>query len=215
MMTSILPPNTTPLERAIEAAMHRRLGALPVPIRTLWNADTCPANLLGWLAWASSVDVWDDAWGEEQKRSVIRAAYFVHRHKGTVGAVRRALTALNIGLEIREWSETGDAPHTFRIDAFADYIFAGGLGINPALLDMISAHIDAIKPAHTHYSLRVGERFTTRQPLRAGTRAKYVNRMHVDADPRTFVETSTAFVRTAAHIRRIHNYNHDIQVRAA
>ena len=24
----------------------------PVPLRHLWNVDTCPANLLPWLAWA-------------------------------------------------------------------------------------------------------------------------------------------------------------------
>lgn len=215
MTRSLLPPNSTPLERAIEAALARRVDVIPMPIRTLWNPDTCPAHLLGWLAWAQSVDVWDDDWSEALKREAIRAAFFVHRHKGTVGAVRRALAALNIGLEIAEWFDTGDAPGTFRIDAFADYIFAAGFGINPALYAMIAAHIVTIKPARAHYTLRVGETFRTRQPLRTGTRVKTVFSAEIDGDPRTFTEKNVLQIRHASRLRRMHRFNHNVQIREA
>lgn len=36
----------------------RKLKKTPVSIRELWNPDTCPANLLPWLAWSFSVDRW-------------------------------------------------------------------------------------------------------------------------------------------------------------
>jgi len=46
-MNSLLPPNATDTERAIEATTERTTD-LPVPLRTLWNPDTCPADLLPW-----------------------------------------------------------------------------------------------------------------------------------------------------------------------
>ncbi|EKQ5242665.1 phage tail protein I [Escherichia coli] len=58
---------------------------------------TCPANLLPWLAWSFSVDRWDDKWPEATKRAVIRDAYFIHCHKGTIGAIRRVVEPLGYG----------------------------------------------------------------------------------------------------------------------
>ncbi|WP_426088378.1 phage tail protein I [Janthinobacterium sp. PSPC1-1] len=57
---------------------------VPVPLRDLWNANRCPVNLLPFLAWACSVDRWDDAWPESIMRGAIKAAYFIHKHKGKV-----------------------------------------------------------------------------------------------------------------------------------
>lgn len=88
---SLLPPNATVLERAVEAATTT--PPLPVPNATLWNPDTCPAPMLPWLAHAMSVDFWNPDWPEERKRLVIRESVQVHRKKGTVGSIRRALAA--------------------------------------------------------------------------------------------------------------------------
>ena len=82
-MSSLLPPNATTAERALERAITEAVGSIPVPVRELWHADTCPAPLLPWLAAALSVDVWDAAWPEQAKRDAIRASFLVHRHKGT------------------------------------------------------------------------------------------------------------------------------------
>ncbi|WP_429884766.1 phage tail protein I [Geoalkalibacter halelectricus] len=92
MNKSLLPPNSTALERALEGATER-IGAAAVPVSDLWNPDTCPAAALPWLAWALSVDVWDSAWSEDIKRRVIAESIAIHRRKGTVWAVREALRA--------------------------------------------------------------------------------------------------------------------------
>ena len=84
---SLLPPNATAGMRAIEQAAARRLAAIDTPVATLWSPATCPAALLPWLAWAFAVDVWDSAWPEATKRSVIAASLEVHRRKGTRGAL--------------------------------------------------------------------------------------------------------------------------------
>lgn len=87
----LLPSNQTRIEAALAAAL--RPTADPAVIRTLWSPWSCPERLLPWLAWALSVDEWDDAWREHIKRQVIAESLAVHRIKGTVAAVLRALAA--------------------------------------------------------------------------------------------------------------------------
>lgn len=88
-MTSLLPPNATKLERAIEQTQMRHSPARIVP--TLWNAATCPANMLPMLAWAASIEDWDPQWSVEQQRAAIAASAYIHRHKGTPYAIKLAL----------------------------------------------------------------------------------------------------------------------------
>jgi phage tail P2-like protein len=93
---TLLPHNATDGELTIEQATAR-VGAVPIPIRSLWNPDTCPANLLAWLAWAMSVDDWDPSWSEGVKREVIRQSVRIHKRKGTKAAVVEALQAAGYG----------------------------------------------------------------------------------------------------------------------
>lgn len=88
-MTSLLPRNTTQLERSIEKVITEYDNPALVP--EMWNADTCPRNLLPWLAWAMSVDDWETDWSEEKKRHAIKESIEIHEHKGTPSAIYRAL----------------------------------------------------------------------------------------------------------------------------
>lgn len=92
MTATLLPPNATALERAVEMTAAP-LGEIPVPIATLWDPYACPAAMLPWLAWADSVDNWDSAWSERTKREVIAASYDVHRHKGSLWSIKEAIRA--------------------------------------------------------------------------------------------------------------------------
>lgn len=74
-----------------------RVGAVPVPIRELWNADTCPADKLAFLAWAFGVDEWDANWSDEAKRATIRDAVLVQSRKGSVWSIRRVLANAGYG----------------------------------------------------------------------------------------------------------------------
>lgn len=113
---SLLPHNSTALERAL-GQVGAHATDLPVILRSLWNPETCPLNLLPWLAWAWSVDDWDDAWTERQKRDTVAQALAVQRIKGTTGAVKRALGALGMPVRIQEWfnQTPAGAPYTFRL----------------------------------------------------------------------------------------------------
>lgn len=176
---SLLPRNATQLESAIEQ-VSARIDDVPVLVSTLWNADRCDERYLGWLAWALSVDIWDSDWDEAVKRAVIRQSIHIHNHKGTVGAVRRALAAIGVDIELSEWfdvaADDDAAPYTFRLDVFANEIFAGGLGINQRFLDLIKNAIDHVKPLRSHYHVRIGDRINTTFYGRAGTRSRITSK---------------------------------------
>jgi len=113
-MRSLLPLNSTPLERGIEAAFAE---TTLIPLRTLYNPDTCPVHLLPHLAWAWSVDRWDPAWPEPVKRAAIKASFYIHKHKGTIGALRRVVEPLGYLIEVLEWWQTvpEGVPGTFAL----------------------------------------------------------------------------------------------------
>lgn len=87
----LLPGNATHLERALAGATGR-LGNVATPLRDLFRWDTCPAELLPWLAWEMSVDLWDNNWPEARKRAIIRESFDLHRAKGTIYAIDRYLS---------------------------------------------------------------------------------------------------------------------------
>jgi len=113
-MRSLLPLNSTPLERSIEATFAE---TTLIPLRTLYNPDTCPVHLLPHLAWAWSVDRWDPAWPEPVKRAAIKASFYIHKHKGTIGALRRVVEPLGYLIEVLEWWHTvpEGVPGTFAL----------------------------------------------------------------------------------------------------
>ena len=145
-VATILPPNASPAQRAIEQAIAARLAAIDPPIDTLWNPQTCPLALLPWLAWAFAVEVWDSTWSEAKKRSVVAASLDVHRRKGTRGALIQALAAVGHATTVVEWwEETPRAdPYTFRVAVDV------GDGVDLAELQLIAAQIEAAKNVRSH-----------------------------------------------------------------
>lgn len=112
----LLPKNATPLERAVSAAAIARVLRAPHNvIRAIAEPDRCPVHILPYLAQAWSVDEWDPAWSEAQKRQAIKDAVWIHRHKGTVGALKRALGQLGMAVTVSEWFQHAGAPYTFRL----------------------------------------------------------------------------------------------------
>uniref|UniRef100_A0A3B0MF11 Phage tail protein I n=1 Tax=Arsenophonus endosymbiont of Trialeurodes vaporariorum TaxID=235567 RepID=A0A3B0MF11_9GAMM len=122
-----------------------RILTLPIPLRTLVDPDTCPVHLLPYLAWSFSVDRWDKDWPEKTKREAIKAALFIHQHKGTIGALRRVVEPLGYLIRVIEWWKTGDAPGTFRLD-----IGVLESGITESMYHEIDALIEDAKPASRH-----------------------------------------------------------------
>lgn len=116
-MSDLLPHNATTQERALAAATTR-VSDVPVIVREVWNPDTCPTDVLPWLAWALSVDTWQTKWTDAQKRNAIKAAIEVQQIKGTIGAVRKALGAVFVNARIVEWHQANviGSPYTYRVE---------------------------------------------------------------------------------------------------
>ena len=78
-MTSLLPPNSTDLERKLAEAGK---DAFDLPsIRIIKDIDQVPAQFLPFIAWQKSVDYWDENWQEALKRKVIKESRALHRLK--------------------------------------------------------------------------------------------------------------------------------------
>lgn len=143
-MKSLLPINSTQLERAIEAASADRTV---IPLRSLYNPTTCPVHLLPHLAWAWSVDRWDDRWTEAAKRNAIRASFYIHSRKGTTGALRRVVEPLGYLLEVIEWWQTvpEGPPATFALR-----VGVLDTGITEEMFSELERLIDDAKPVSRH-----------------------------------------------------------------
>ncbi len=143
-MASLLPLNSTALERAIEATFVEQTV---IPLRTLYNPDTCPLHLLPHLAWAWSVDRWDPAWSEPVKRAAIKASFYIHKHKGTIGALRRVVEPLGYLIEVVEWWQTvpEGVPGTFALK-----VGVQDTGITEGMFQELERLIDDAKPVTRH-----------------------------------------------------------------
>lgn len=156
-LAELLPPNATTLEKRI-AQTSARISDVPIPVRDVWNPATCPAALLPWMAWGFGVDQWDSEWTEAQKRDAIATALYVQRHKGTIGAVRRALAALGYDIVVQEWFNQipAGAPYTFDILIDTDQI-----GVDEAGFERIIKLVDTFKNLRSHL-IHVRPSMTTR-----------------------------------------------------
>ncbi|MEN3260060.1 phage tail protein I [Sodalis endosymbiont of Spalangia cameroni] len=144
MNNALLPPSASHFMRHAEK-VTARISDIPVELHQLWDADTCPAALLPHLAWALSVDRWDKNWPEAVRRQVIKAAWQIHRQKGTIAALKRAVEPLGYIIRVIEWWQTGDEPGTFRLDV-------GVLenGITEAMYQELERLIADAKPVSRH-----------------------------------------------------------------
>lgn len=143
-MTSLLPLNSVSLELAIEVATDE---TTQIPLRTLYNPQTCPAHLLYHLAWAWSVDRWDENWSESVKRAAISASFYIHQHKGTIGAIRRAVEPLGYLIDVQEWWQTvpQGTPGTFALK-----VGVLDTGITEEMYQELTSLIDDAKPVSRH-----------------------------------------------------------------
>ena len=142
---SLLPPNATNLLKDLESILSVQLD-LQTLNRFVNNPNEAPANILPWLAWTVSVDDWNDAWSETVRRNVIKASIEVHRRKGTIGALKKALQAFNYqNVKVEEWFDYGADPYFFRV--FFDVV-EPGFDVN--IIPDVQKVITSTKNARSH-----------------------------------------------------------------
>ncbi|WP_413773523.1 phage tail protein I, partial [Klebsiella pneumoniae] len=124
------------------AAACASISDLPVSLRDLWNPWKCPAKFLPYLAWAFSVDRWEETWSETVKRQAVSDAFWIHQRKGTVAAVRRVIETLGYSMTLQEWWEVADPAGTFRL-----VIDLNDIGITEPMIYELERIIGDAKPA--------------------------------------------------------------------
>ena len=182
-MSQLLPHNSTPLERALATAGD--LGVDPEIIRGVADSARCPVDFLPWLAWAMSVEGWEAAETEEQQRALIRQSIPIHKHKGTVGAIRRVLKAVGVTADYKEWTQIpGAVPYTFELIAWANDNRPGeGSILSPQLFRRLRALVDATKNERSHYKLKLGARFDSALGLANASQVRSLDRRTFDPLP--------------------------------
>lgn len=148
-MNSLLPPGSSVLERRLAQACSD-ISNLDVPLRDLWNPWKCPVKFLPYLAWAFSVDRWDEAWAETVKRKAVSDAFFIHRRKGTLAAIRSAVGPLGRIIGITEWWENNATPGTFELD-----IGVPESGMTPNMNTEMDRLISDARPVSRHCSINI------------------------------------------------------------
>ncbi|HDZ0900192.1 phage tail protein I [Klebsiella pneumoniae] len=146
MTSSLLPPGSSALERRLAQACSG-ISDLNVPLRDLWNPWKCPAKFLPYLAWAFSVDRWEETWTETAKRQAVSDAFWIHQRKGTVAAVKRVIEGLGYSMTIEEWWEVADPAGTFRLE-----IDLNEVGITEVMIYELERIIGDAKPVSRHIS---------------------------------------------------------------
>ncbi len=175
----LLPPNATALERSLSLS-GARIERLAVTVTDVWDPALCPENFLPWLAWAMSLDVWQEHWHEQVRREFVRHSVAFHRHKGSPAiiaeAVRRVLaltmqpdrdnvenldSQLDGTFAIREWWQQEDGkdsgpPLSFEVRLLLGTLLSSVGVPEGTLYHNLRRAIDSVKPLTSSYTLSVG-----------------------------------------------------------
>lgn len=176
--SSLLPPNATPLERAVEA-LSRRLDDIPVPLRDLVNVETCPERFLPWLAFIRSVDAWNPAWSPRVKRNLIAASIDLHRRKGSAASVRAVVQAFGGQIALREWwqMDPPGAPHTF--DMLLTLTGDDGETASQSFIEEVIDEVARTKPARAWFTVTQGFAAKGVQAVAAAARPAVYRRLQL------------------------------------
>lgn len=121
------------------------ISDLNVPLRDLWNPWKCPVKFLPYLAWAFSVDGWDESWSEQEKRTAVSESFWLHQRKGTIAAIRHVVEKMGYSISIEEWWNIADPAGTFRLE-----VDVNDIGITSRILDELTRLINVTKPVSRH-----------------------------------------------------------------
>lgn len=163
---SLLPPNSSQLERDLEATITESIWSIPIDLNKILRPYECPIELLPWLAWTLSVDQWDIGWLEATKRQVVAESFAIHQKKGTRWAVERLLSITgHNNVEIIEWWQTQPkgTPHTFYMQ------IPSSPGFDPVILSenqykRIRKVVDSVKPVRSRYRFSITSKFAVIKP---------------------------------------------------
>jgi phage tail-like protein len=155
---SIFEEILSPIEKTIDTASY------------YFDPEMTPSSFISWLSsWVGMVI--DERWPEEKKRQLIKSAIDLYRWRGTrrglsehirlvTGYVPEIVEGVqNSGKDVLVESQSGENQNETK-DVMKAHCFAVTLRINKKDVidaDIIRAVIEAQKPAHTSYTLKINK----------------------------------------------------------
>lgn len=178
---SVLPPNATRLERAVEASELLVLKMVMLHA-LLKDPYRCPEKFLPWLAWELSLDTWDSQWPLHIKRQRIASAIAIQRHKGTAGSVRDVIESFGGSVMIREWwqMDPPGPPHSFELLL----ILSGRPGVDATAkyVEDVISEVNRTKPVRSYFTFTQGAEFQGQVALVGAIRPAVYRRLQMSTE---------------------------------
>ncbi|PFG59326.1 phage tail P2-like protein [Pseudomonas poae] len=119
---SLLPANSSPLEKALDLGFGTLLERVTPPFPELMDPDRTPAAFLPYLAADRAVNEWSATAPEAEKRLTVKLAWPTACRAGTRQALENAAKGLQLSPEVRAWYEQKPpgVPYSFAVRAWTD-----------------------------------------------------------------------------------------------
>jgi len=125
---SLLPVNSSPLERALDLGFGRLLDRVSPPFPALMSPLQTPSEFLPYLAADRGVSEWDADASESEKRLTVALSWQIQRQAGTPKALVHAVESLGFTPNIRAWYQQRPLglPYTFDVQAIIGRSWSSG-----------------------------------------------------------------------------------------
>lgn len=125
---SLLPANSSPLEKALDLGFGTLLERVTPPFPALMNPLQTPSEFLPYLAADRGVSEWDAEASEAEKRLTVALSWQIQRQAGTPKALSHAVESLGFTPNISAWYQQRPlgVPYTFDVQAIIGRSWSSG-----------------------------------------------------------------------------------------
>ncbi|WP_338479822.1 phage tail protein I [Pseudomonas trivialis] len=125
---SLLPANSSPLEKALDLGFGVLLDRVMPPFPALMNPLHTPSEFLPYLAADRGVSEWDADASESEKRLTVALSWQIQRQAGTSKALSHAVESLGFTPDISAWFQQQPigTPYTFDVQAIIGRSWSSG-----------------------------------------------------------------------------------------
>ncbi|XVO88594.1 phage tail protein I [Pseudomonas palleroniana] len=125
---SLLPANSSPLEKALDLGFGQLLDRVMPPFPALMNPLQTPTQFLPYLAADRGVGEWDADASETEKRLTVALSWQIQRQAGTPKALSYAVESLGFTPNISAWYQQRPlgVPYTFDVQAIIGRTWSSG-----------------------------------------------------------------------------------------
>ncbi|MDL2187762.1 phage tail protein I [Pseudomonas sp. ChxA] len=125
---SLLPANSSPLEKALDVGFGQLLDRVMPPFPALMNPLQTPGEFLPYLAADRGVSEWDADASETEKRLTVALSWQIQRQAGTPKALSYAVESLGFTPNISAWYQQRPRamPYTFDVQAIIGRSWSSG-----------------------------------------------------------------------------------------